>query len=67
MTPEELNDMKRLHNKIMEEGQAAYKKVMECYEKMMPLRKQIEAIEGEDYDGLPLIFGDGYWIDEDSK
>jgi hypothetical protein len=31
------------------------------------LRKQIEVIEGEDYDPIPLIFGGDFHIREDGE
>jgi hypothetical protein len=63
MTPKEINDLKRSHNALMKQGHDAYDIVLELHEKVMALRKQIEAEEGDDYDGIPLIFGDGFWID----
>jgi hypothetical protein len=65
MTPKEINDLKKLHNKYMEEGQKLYAKVTELHEKCMALQKQLIEAEGDDYDPIPLIFGDGFWIDPD--
>jgi len=65
LTAKEINDLKKLHNKYMEEGQEAYAKVTELHEKCTALQKQLMKAEGEDYDPIPLIFGDGFWIDPD--
>jgi uncharacterized coiled-coil DUF342 family protein len=65
MTPKEINDLKKLHNKYMEEGQEAYAKVTELHAKCTALQKQLMEAEGEEYDPIPLIFGDGFWIDPD--
>ena len=65
MTPKEINDLKKLHNKYMKEGQELYAKVMELHEKCMNLQRQLIDAEGDDYDPIPLIFGDGFYIDPD--
>lgn len=65
MTPKEINDLKKLHNKYMEEGQDVYVKMTELYAKCTDLQKQLMKAEGDDYDPIPLIFGDGFWIDPD--
>jgi hypothetical protein len=62
-----LNDLKRKHNAMLIEGQAAYAKVTELYEAVRALQKQIEAIEGDDYDPIPVIFGSGFYIHEDGE
>lgn len=65
MTNKELNDMKRRHNTLQAEGQALHEKLTEMGEKLVALRKQIEAEEGDDYDPIPLIFGAGFYVDDD--
>ncbi|MEY4719609.1 MAG: hypothetical protein RL563_2227 [Pseudomonadota bacterium] len=59
-----LNDLKRLHNALLTEGQQKYEEVSALYKRLIDLQKQIEEIEGENYDPIPLIFGDGFYIDE---
>jgi hypothetical protein len=59
-----LNDLKRLHNALLTEGQQKYEEVSAIYKRLIDLQKQIEEIEGENYDPIPLIFGDGFYIDE---
>ena len=59
-----LNDLKRLHNELFIEGQQKYKEVEAIYKRVMDLQQQIQEIEGENYDPIPLIFGDGFYIDE---
>jgi hypothetical protein len=65
MTPKEINDLKKLHNKHQEEGSELYTKVLELHEKCLGLQKQLMEAEGDDYDPIPLIFGAGFWIDPD--
>jgi hypothetical protein len=65
MTPKEINDLKKLHNKYQEEGKELYTKVLELHEKCVGLHKQLMEAEGDDYDPIPLIFGAGFWIDPD--
>jgi hypothetical protein len=59
-----LNDLKRLHNALLTEGQQKYEEVSALYKRVIDLQKQIEEIEGENYDPIPLLFGDGFYIDE---
>ena len=65
MTPKEINDLKKEHNRLMEEGQEVYARVMELHEKCTTLQRQIRDAEGDEYDPIPLIFGAGFWIDPD--
>lgn len=65
MTPKEINDLKKEQNALMKQGQEAYAKVLELHGKCTALQNQIEEAEGPDYDPIPLIFGDGFWIDTD--
>ena len=51
-----LNDMKRRHNSIHEDGCEHYKKMMSIYKEMQDLHEQIKEMEGADYDPIPLIF-----------
>ena len=62
-----LNDMKRRHNAIHEEGCEHYNKMMDIYKEMQELREQIKEIEGDDYDPIPLIFGGGFHIHEEDE
>lgn len=61
----DVNDMKRVHNILHKKGQTMWADLQKLYEAVIILRKQIEAIEGADYDGIPLLFGDGFFIEED--
>lgn len=65
MTPKEINNLKKEHNRLQEEGREVYARVMELHEKCTAIQKQLHEAEGEDYDPIPLIFGDGFWIDPD--
>jgi len=44
-------------------GKKVYARVMEIHKQCLDLQKQISDAEGSDYDPIPLIFGDGFWID----
>ena len=59
-----LNALKREHNQLLELGQQKYQELTALYKRLIDLQKQIEEIEGENYDPIPLIFGDGFYIDE---
>lgn len=37
--------------------------VLELYQHCTDLQRQIREAEGDEYDPIPLIFGDGFWID----
>jgi hypothetical protein len=65
LTPKEINDLKKLHNQFMEQGQQAYAQVLELHQHCTDLQRQIREAEGDEYDPIPLIFGDGFWIDPD--
>ena len=65
MTPKEINDLKKEHNRLQEEGEEVYQRVLELHEKCTWLQQQIRDAEGDDYDPIPLIFGEGFWIDPD--
>jgi hypothetical protein len=65
MTPKEINDLKRQHNAAMDEGVKLYARIRELHTVCNDLQMQIRDAEGDDYDPIPLIFGDGFWIDED--
>lgn len=62
-----LNDLKRRHNAIHERGCELYAESMKIYHEMMELRKEIEEIEGDEYDEIPLIFGGGFNILESDE
>lgn len=63
MTPKEINDLKKKHNALQTQGQEAYARVLELHAKCTEIQRILEKVEGEDYDPIPLIFGDGFWID----
>lgn len=65
MTPKEINDLKKKHNALMVQGQAAYAKVLVLHAQCTAIQRTLERVEGEDYNPIQLIFGDGFWIDPD--
>ena len=65
MTPKEINDLKKEHNRLQEKGRKIYAKAMELHEKCLAIQQQLIDAEGNDYDPIPLIFGAGFWIDPD--
>lgn len=67
MTKEEINDLKRKHNALLKEGQALWEKLEPLSDEMMAIRKTLEREEGDGYDPVPLIFGSGFWIDDDDS
>lgn len=65
MTPKKINELKKEHNRLLEEGQEVYAKVMDLHKRCLELQRQIQQVEGPDYDPIPLIFGEGFWVDPD--
>jgi uncharacterized protein involved in exopolysaccharide biosynthesis len=65
MTPKQINDLKKEHNAAMKVGQELYAQVMELHERCTALQRQIREAEGDEYDPIPLIFGEGFWTDPD--
>jgi len=64
MTPKEINDLKIAYNKMLEEGRAMWDELRSIQKHMNQITDKLIEVEGADYDGIPIIFGDGYWIDE---
>ena len=65
MKIKQINDLKRKHNALLKEGQELFARIEELTPEMMAIRKTLREVEGDDYDEIPVIFGSGYWIDED--
>lgn len=65
LTAKEINDLKKKHNVLMEDGQKLYAQVMILHEECLKIQQQLIEAEGNDYDPIPLIFGSGFWIDPD--
>lgn len=63
MTPKEINDLKKQHNVLLEQGQQVYARAVELHDQCLALQKRIQKAEGDEYDAIPLIFGAGFWID----
>jgi len=64
MTPKEINDLKITYNKMLEEGRAMWDELRSIQKHMNQITDKLIEVEGDDYDGIPIIFGAGYWIDE---
>ncbi len=67
MTPKEINDLKIKFNAMQEDGRVKYEELLKISESMKVITDTLIEVEGDDYDGIPLIFGAGYWIDEGLK
>jgi regulator of replication initiation timing len=65
MTPKEINDLKKHHNKLLAEGQRLYAILEKINDELDAIQKQLQEAEGDDYDAVPLIFGSGFWINPD--
>ncbi len=65
MTPKEINDLKKEHNDLLAQGQKTYAEVLRLHEQCLALQERIKQAEGEEYDPIPLIFGNGFWIDSE--
>ena len=62
-----LNDLKRRHNALLKEGQAAYAQMLETHAEVISLQDRIKEIEGDDYDPIPVLFGGGFYIHEEDE
>lgn len=65
MTPKEVNDLKKKHNALQAKGKELYAQVEDLHRQCLSIQKTLEKAEGLDYDPIPLMFGDGFWIDPD--
>ena len=65
MNAKQINDLKKKHNALQDQGREAYAKVLSLHEQCVEIQKILQREEGEEYDAIPLIFGDGFWIDPD--
>ena len=63
MTQQEIDDLKREHNRLQQHGRRAYAEVAEIFRKCIDLRERIQKAEGYDYDPIPLLFGGGFYVD----
>lgn len=61
----ELNELKRQYNELLERGTEQYAKLGEMYKTMNKLVESIKELEGDDFDGVPLLFGSGFDIEEE--
>ena len=67
LTPKEINDLKRRHNALQEEGRPLLARLEEMRDECYEIQAKLSDAEGDDYDPIPLMFGAGFWIDEDIK
>lgn len=59
-----LADLKRRHNRLLTEGQEIYARLELMYREILRLQADIQKMEGDDYDPIPMMFGCGFDIDE---
>lgn len=76
MTPNEINDLKKRYNALRkrgkyltklydilrEKGMKKYAKLIELAEKCYELEAEIKAAEGDEFNPVPILFGDGFTI-----
>lgn len=62
-----INDLKREHNTLLDEGRHLYTRITQCSDRMNEIQTLLNEAEGDDYDPIPLIFGDGFFIREDDE
>ena len=65
MTPEEIKSLKREYNAALESGQALYKEVSRLCDLCNSLNDRIREAEGDDYDGIRILFGAGFEVDDE--
>ena len=62
-----INELKREHNALLDEGRRLYTRITQCSDRMNEIQTLLTEAEGDDYDPIPLIFGDGFFIREDDE
>ena len=62
-----INELKREHNALLDEGRHLYTRITQCSDRMNEIQTLLNEAEGDDYDPIPLIFGDGFFIREDDE
>ncbi len=63
MTQQEIDDLKREHNRLQQQGRRAYSEASELFRQCIDLQDRIQEAEGDDYDPIPLLFGGGFYVD----
>lgn len=65
MTPAEINALKLEYNATLKIGRKTYKKLVRLCDVCNALNARIQEAEGDRWNGIPIIFGAGYEIDDD--
>lgn len=65
MTRDEIKALKREYNAALESGQALYKEVSRLFDLCNDLNARIMDAEGDNYDGIPILFGAGFCLDDE--
>lgn len=63
MTQQEIDAMKREHNRLQARGRRVYAEASELFRQCISLQERIQKAEGDDYDPIPLLFGGGFYVD----
>ena len=59
-----INCLKRRHNTLQEDGRKLYARLLTLRDRCVAIQGQLQELEGDDYDPIPLLFGSGFEIDE---
>ena len=62
MTDKEIVALKRKYNKCVDKGTKLYGEVQALFAQCAALEEQIQSAEGEDFDGVQLLFA-GRFVD----
>lgn len=62
---EQIEELKKRHDVIYMQGVAALEKMKSAYTLVTKLRKEIKALEGDDYDPIWLLFNGTFNDDEE--
>ena len=60
-------ELKRKHNEIHAQGHALLEQMEQLAGQVIELRKEIEELEGSDYDPIRLIFAGTFWVEGDEE
>lgn len=63
MTQDEINELKREHNKLMDEGGELMAQIEEKFQRVMEIRKTVEEFDKDDYDPIEIMFAGKMRID----
>jgi hypothetical protein len=65
MTEDEIKELKREYNAALETGKTLYREVSFLCDLCNSLNARIREAEGDEYDGIRILFGGGFDVDDE--